>query len=50
VVERVSIPDELIPADAHVEMDAKVAAGYFSPVAAPASAVLAVAKGRSLSE
>ena len=50
VVERVSIPDELIPADAHVEMDAKVAAGYFSPVAAPASAALAVAKGRSLSE
>ena len=50
VVERVSIPDALIPADAHVEMDAKVAAGYFSPVAAPASAVLAVAKGRSLSE
>ena len=50
VVERVSIPDALIPADAHVEMDAKVAAGYFSPVAAPASAALAVAKGRSLSE
>jgi GTP cyclohydrolase II len=30
VVERVPIPDELIPADAHVEMAAKKAAGYFS--------------------
>jgi GTP cyclohydrolase II len=31
IVERVSIPDDLIPADAHVEMAAKKAAGYFSP-------------------
>jgi hypothetical protein len=31
VVERVNIPDELIPADARVEMDAKTAAGYFTP-------------------
>ena len=31
IVERVSIPDEMIPADAHVEMAAKKAAGYFSP-------------------
>ena len=30
IVERVAIPDELIPADAQVEMDAKKAAGYFS--------------------
>jgi GTP cyclohydrolase II len=30
IVERVPIPDELIPADAHVEMAAKKAAGYFS--------------------
>src|SRR5262245_38454873 len=29
VGERVRIPDELIPADARVEMDAKMAAGYF---------------------
>ena len=28
--ERVPIPDELIPADARVEMDAKKAAGYFT--------------------
>lgn len=30
VRERVTIPDDLIPADAHVEMDAKIAAGYYS--------------------
>jgi GTP cyclohydrolase II len=29
--ERVNLPDELIPADAQVEIDAKIAAGYFSP-------------------
>lgn len=33
IVERVSIPDEMIPADAHVEIAAKKAAGYFSPEA-----------------
>lgn len=48
VVERVAIPDELIPADARVEMDAKVAAGYFSTDVAPVAAELARAKGRSL--
>jgi GTP cyclohydrolase II len=31
IVERVPIPDDLIPADAHVEITAKKAAGYFSP-------------------
>jgi hypothetical protein len=50
VVERVPIPDALIPADARVEMDAKVAAGYFSNEAAVSITELAVAKGRSLSE
>jgi len=30
VHDRFEIPDELIPADAHVEMDAKKAAGYFT--------------------
>ena len=49
VVERVPIPDELIPADANVEMDAKKAAGYYSP-AVPDAAELAKAKGRSLKE
>ena len=30
IVERVPIPAELIPADARVEMDAKMAAGYYA--------------------
>ena len=38
VVERVPLPDELVPADAHVEMEAKKAAGYFTPVAQAADA------------
>ncbi len=48
VVEQVAIPDALIPADARVEMDAKTAAGYFTPVAPPSAAELALAKGREL--
>jgi GTP cyclohydrolase II len=35
VVERVAIPNDLIPAGARVEMDAKKAAGYFSNDEAP---------------
>ena len=31
IVERVPLPDELIPADAHVEIAAKKAAGYYTP-------------------
>jgi GTP cyclohydrolase II len=31
VVERVALPDELVPADAHVEIAAKKAAGYYAP-------------------
>jgi hypothetical protein len=27
----VAIPDELVPADAHVEIQAKKAAGYYTP-------------------
>ena len=49
VVERVPIPDALIPADARVEMDAKKAAGYFSHYT-PDAAELALAKGRGLQE
>jgi GTP cyclohydrolase II len=48
VVERVNIPDELIPADARVEMDAKMAAGYFTPGAVPDAEELRKAKGRGL--
>src|SRR5262249_51853905 len=31
IVERVPIPDKLVPADAHIEITAKKAAGYYSP-------------------
>jgi GTP cyclohydrolase II len=48
VGERVNIPDELIPADARVEMDAKMAAGYFTPGLVPDAAELRIAKGRGL--
>ncbi len=33
--ERVPIPDELVPPDAHVEIEAKQAAGYYSPEPLP---------------
>ncbi|MDB5813396.1 MAG: hypothetical protein JWN23_513 [Rhodocyclales bacterium] len=49
VIERVPIPDALIPADARVEMDAKKAAGYFSATV-PEAAELLLAKGRGLDE
>ncbi|HEX2733907.1 MAG TPA: GTP cyclohydrolase II [Polyangiaceae bacterium] len=50
IVTRVAIPDELIPEDARVEMDAKMAAGYFTDGVLPDGNELAKAKGRSLSE
>jgi GTP cyclohydrolase II len=50
VGERVNIPDALIPADARVEMDAKTAAGYFTPGAVPDAEELKKAKGRGLDE
>jgi GTP cyclohydrolase II len=48
VGERVDIPEALIPADARVEMDAKKAAGYFTPGAVPDAQALKQTKGRSL--
>jgi len=48
VGERVKIPDELIPADAKVEMEAKVAAGYFTDGRVPTDADLALVQGRGL--
>jgi GTP cyclohydrolase II len=48
VGERVNIPDDLVPADAQVEIDAKTAAGYFTPGAVPDADELKVAKGRGL--
>jgi GTP cyclohydrolase II len=49
VVERIPIPDELIPADARVEMDAKKAAGYFTDKV-PDATELKQSKGRRLDE
>ncbi|MEM7022236.1 MAG: GTP cyclohydrolase II [Pseudomonadota bacterium] len=49
IVERVPIPEDQIPEDARVEMDAKMAAGYYSPET-PTTDDLEVAKGRTLSE
>ncbi len=46
ILERVAIPDELIPDDARVEMDAKMAAGYFTEGAVPDGNELAKPKGR----
>ena len=48
VGERVNIPDELIPPDARVEIDAKMAAGYFTPGPVPDADELKKAKGRGL--
>lgn len=48
VGERVNIPDELIPPDARVEIDAKMAAGYFTPGPVPDEAELKKPKGRGL--
>lgn len=50
VIERVKIPDDLIPQDAQVEMDAKRAAGYFSPDKTYSKEDLEKAKGRTLDE
>ncbi|WP_075216256.1 GTP cyclohydrolase II [Mongoliimonas terrestris] len=48
--ERVAIPDDRIPIDALVEMEAKKAAGYYTPTAPPAPDDLADTKGRSLDD
>ena len=50
ITERVPIPDEMIPDDARVEMDAKKAAGYFTPEGSPDEKELSKAKGRALNE
>jgi predicted acyltransferase (DUF342 family) len=49
VGERVRIPEDLVPADAKVEIEAKMAAGYFTAGDAPADGEdLAAVKGRDL--
>lgn len=50
VTQRVQIPSELIPPDAKVEMDAKRAAGYYSPDNIIDINELALKKGRDLHE
>lgn len=47
---RVRIPKELVPEDAAVEMDAKVAAGYYTDSVAPPPPELTLAKGREFEE
>jgi GTP cyclohydrolase II len=46
--ERVAIPPELIPPDASVEIEAKKAAGYYSPDGAPGDNALKATVGRDL--
>jgi GTP cyclohydrolase II len=48
VGERVRIPDDLVPADARVEIEAKIAAGYFTDGSVPDEVRLAALKGRGL--
>ena len=48
--ERVPIPDDLVPPDASVEMEAKKAAGYFTPEARKSKADLKRVVGRDLKE
>jgi GTP cyclohydrolase II len=48
VVERVPIPPELVPPDAQVELEAKKAAGYYTPDGGPDAESLARVKGRDL--
>jgi GTP cyclohydrolase II len=48
VGERIRIPEALVPADARVEIEAKIAAGYFTDGSVPSAEQLADVKGRSL--
>jgi GTP cyclohydrolase II len=48
--QRVKIPDELVPADARVEIEAKIAAGYYTEGSIPPPELLAAVKGRGLEE
>jgi GTP cyclohydrolase II len=48
--QRVRIPDELIPADARVEIEAKVAAGYYTEGSVPPPEMLSKVTGRGFDE
>jgi GTP cyclohydrolase II len=50
VVEQLAIPDQLVPLDAAVEIEAKKAAGYFSPSGLPDPNKQRRTKGRALGE
>ncbi|MBD2070782.1 GTP cyclohydrolase II [Leptolyngbya sp. FACHB-671] len=50
IIERVPIPEELIPADAKVEIEAKKAAGYYTEGDIPDATLLAQVQGRGLSD
>ena len=43
--QRVKIPDELVPADARVEIEAKIAAGYYTEGSVPPPEMLATGEG-----
>ncbi|KAG5361379.1 putative GTP cyclohydrolase URC1 [Yarrowia sp. E02] len=47
ILERVPIPDEMIPPDSRVEIDAKIAAGYFTTGAVMSEEELSGVKGRT---
>ncbi len=50
IVNRLSIPDDLIPADAQVEIEAKKASGYFTSGSVKSGSTLDQVKGRKLEE
>lgn len=50
IIERVPIPDHMIPSDAKVEMDAKKAAGYFTSGGVPTNEEMAQKSGRDLKD
>lgn len=50
IVERVPIPKELIPTDAHVEINAKIASGYHTDGLVPEKEEMRKAAGRRLDE
>ena len=50
IKERLDLPDELIPEDAHVEMEAKKAAGYFTSKTPKSDESLDTVVGRKINE
>ncbi|KAJ2234731.1 Uracil-regulated protein 1 [Coemansia sp. RSA 1722] len=50
IIERVSIPEERMPADSKVEIEAKIADGYFTSGEVPTEEALKTTKGRNWDE